>query len=624
MKKSILFIALVLSAFISMNAQTQDFDKEISNRKSQIEETQAKLKKHVCYNNFLSRDCTKVRAEYDSMEKKVAALESEIETLNKQKNEAYQNSPQGQVNNFFGLVKSWLYIIFVLGLFGIVSFVAIKLITWYSRIGMPRGDEYGTARPATIEELSKAEILKPADYEIAPGELTLGTYGEHLAILPKDRVARHTQYIGPTGSGKTYKFLARNIVQSHPDDSLFITDVKAKKGTDVGELWIMTSGYRKNPVYLAPMQPEQNMLKFNWIPKVKDNPKYATLFAQAVVGNGIGSGSESSSHWLQSAVSLLAAVWLHTATTDTPNPVMAYRTLMQDIDTLKYILEESPSIDARLSARQYLDAPEREAGSILSTTRNACSFMFLREIQEFCWTNTGTSFQIMRDTPCSIYYQMRESDANLLKPLNALLFTYMMSELKASDGLNIKMLLDEFANFGKLPNFENDITLLRSKDISATICTQSYRSQIEGIYGKTESETIINNFNTQIALAGLEYGTAKEISNQLGTATAVINSKSAPVANPFGGTVSTSAHARPLLTPDEVSTMEKGDILVFRCAELRPFMVQELFYDFPESPAEFVEIERITPPEEMNKPIIVPKRLKENPSNDPPPQYPFE
>lgn len=620
MKKLILFITLVLSAFINANAQTQDFDKEISNRKTQIEETQAKMKNHVCYNNFLSRDCTKVRAEYDSMEKKVAALESEIETLNKQKNEAYQNSPQGKANNFFELVKSWLYIIFVLGLFGIVSFVAIKFIAWYSRIGMPRGDEYGTARPATIEELTRAEILKPADYEIAPGELTLGTYGEHLAILPKDRVARHTQYIGPTGSGKTYKFLARNIVESHPDDSLFITDVKAKKGTDVGELWIMTSGYRKNPVYLAPMQPAQNMLKFNWIPKVKDNPKNAVLFARAVVGNGSG----NSSHWLESAVSLLAAIWLHTATTANPNPVMAYRVLMQDVQTLKSILETSPSVDARLSARQYLDAPEKEAGSILSTTRNACSFMFLREIQEFCWTDIGTSFQVMRETPCSIYYQMRESDADLLKPLNALIFTYIMSELKNSDGLNIKMLLDEFANFGKLPNFENDITLLRSKDISATICTQSYRSQIEAIYGKTESETIINNFNTQIALAGLEYGTAKEISNQLGVSTAIINSKSSPVANPFGGSVSTSAHARPLLTPDEISTMEKSDILVFRCAELRPFMVQELFYDFPESPAEFVKIERSNAPEEMSKPINIPKRLNDKPSNDPPPQFPLD
>jgi type IV secretion system protein VirD4 len=620
MKKLLIFAVLMLTVFAGVTVQAQDFEREISDRKNQIEETQAKMKKHVCYNNFLSRDCIKVRAEYDSMEKKIVTLESEIETLNKQKFEAYQNSPQGQLNYFFELTKSWLYLIFVFALFGIVFFAAAKFVIWYNRIGMPRGDEYGTARPATIEELTKAEILKPTDYEIAPGELTLGSYGDHLAILPKDRVARHTQYIGPTGSGKTYKFLARNIVESHPDDSLFITDVKAKKGTDVGELWIMTSGYRKNPVYLAPMQPAQNMLKFNWIPKVKDNPKNAVLFARAVVGNGSG----NSSHWLESAVSLLAAIWLHTATTDVPNPVMAYRTLMQDVDTLKYILEKSPSVDARLSARQYLDAPEKEAGSILSTTRNACSFMFLREIQEFCWTETGTSFQILRETPCSIYYQMRESDADLLKPLNALIFTYIMSELKTSDGLNIKMLLDEFANFGKLPNFENDITLLRSKDISATICTQSYRSQIEGIYGKTESETIINNFNTQIALAGLEYGTAKEISNQLGTSTVVINSKSAPVANPFGGTISTSAHARPLLTPDEVSTMEKGDILVFRCAELRPFMVQELFYDFPEAPAEFVEIERITPPEEMSKPIIIPKKLKEPPPNDPPPQYPFE
>lgn len=620
MKNFLIFFALIFSAFVNINAQTQDFDKEILSKKTQIEETQAKMKSHICYNNFLSRDCTKVRAEYDALEKRVITLEGEIETLNKQKLEAYQNSPQGQIDNTFQFVKSMLYIIFVLGLFGIISFVAIKVIKWYSQLGMPRGDEYGTARPATVEELTKADILKPTDYEIEPGELTLGTYGDNLAILPKDRVARHTQYIGPTGSGKTYKFLARNIVESHPDDSLFITDVKAKKGTDIGELWIMTSGYRSNAVYLAPMQPEQNMLKFNWIPKVKDNPKNAVLFARAVVGNGSGNGS----HWLESAVSLLAAIWLHTATTETPNPVMAYRVLMQDVATLKSILETSPSIDARLSARQYLDAPEKEAGSILSTTRNACSFMFQREIQEFCWTNTGTSFQIMRETPCSIYYQMRESDADLLKPLNALIFTYIMSELKTSDGLNIKMLLDEFANFGKLPNFENDITLLRSKDISATICTQSHRSQIEGIYGKTESETIINNFNTQIALAGLEYSTAKEISNQLGVSTVIMNSKSSPVVNPFGGSVSTSAHARPLLTPDEISTMEKSDILVFRCAELRPFMVQELFYDFPELPAEFVAIERVSAPEDISKPINIPKRLKDKPFDDPPPQFPLD
>ena len=60
----------------------------------------------------------------------------------------------------------------------------------------------------------------------------------------------------------------------------------------------------------------------------------------------------------------------------------------------------------------------------------------------------------------------------------------------------MRMLLDEFANIGQIPQFEKLIATIRSREISASIILQS-KSQLKAIY-KDNADTIEGNCDTTL------------------------------------------------------------------------------------------------------------------------------
>ena len=83
--------------------------------------------------------------------------------------------------------------------------------------------------------------------------------------------------------------------------------------------------------------------------------------------------------------------------------------------------------------------------------------------------------------------------------------------------IHVRCLLDEFANIGKIPNFEKLIATIRSREISACIVLQA-QSQLKAIY-KDNADTIIGNCDCTPFLGGKEKSTLKEISETLGKET---------------------------------------------------------------------------------------------------------
>ncbi|GFI68472.1 hypothetical protein IMSAG249_00289 [Lachnospiraceae bacterium] len=81
----------------------------------------------------------------------------------------------------------------------------------------------------------------------------------------------------------------------------------------------------------------------------------------------------------------------------------------------------------------------------------------------------------------------------------------------------IRCILDEFANIGKIPDFEILISTLRSRLISAMIFCQT-KSQLKRIY-KDDVETIEGNCDTTVFLGGKEKTTLKDMEECLGDET---------------------------------------------------------------------------------------------------------
>ncbi len=470
----------------------------------------------------------------------------------------------------------------VMAILGTIAVGIPILIIWslLRRSKLPESDAHGTARYASLDELKANNILR-TNLDTKAGDFIIGQCKQGFLVLESKRTSRHELIIGVNGSGKTFSIVCPNIIGS-TGESLFISDVKRQKGTTNGELWELTSGHKKKACYFSPLEPAKNMLKFNWIPALRGDVVTAKLFAEAVVFSTEGAkNAGASAFWYETARDLLAATWLHTAETESPTPANAYQILMMKEADLRKLLENSHVSAARLAARTYLDAPDKTSGSMLSTARNSFSFMQSPEIQHFTDTPTATDFTVLRREEVAIYYQARSEKKTLLQPLNCLILTYMFNQLKEDDGLMVKFILDEFANFGKIPDFATEITLLRDKNLPIIAAVQTYRSQIESNYGRVETDTILTNFNNQFCFAGLDAKSAEEVSRGLGEFTYVQEKISRSTSGLLDGTSTSRSiqeHGRRLMTADEITRMAEDEILAFHVSELHPFKAYKIPY----------------------------------------------
>ena len=83
---------------------------------------------------------------------------------------------------------------------------------------------------------------------------------------------------------------------------------------------------------------------------------------------------------------------------------------------------------------------------------------------------------------------------------------------------HVRVLWDEAANTGQVPNLEKLVAVIRSREISLCLLYQQL-AQCKAIYDKN-AETILGNMDSVLFLGGRESSTIKEISeNWLGKAT---------------------------------------------------------------------------------------------------------
>lgn len=103
----------------------------------------------------------------------------------------------------------------------------------------------------------------------------------------------------------------------------------------------------------------------------------------------------------------------------------------------------------------------------------------------------------------------------------SLMFTKMFEQAYKDFGgrlpIHVRFMLDEFANMGVIPDADKKLSVMRSRNISASIVLQSI-SQLDKNYKDTK-ETIIDNCDSLLFLGSKSNKTNKEIAEQIGKAT---------------------------------------------------------------------------------------------------------
>lgn len=135
--------------------------------------------------------------------------------------------------------------------------------------------------------------------------------------------------------------------------------------------------------------------------------------------------------------------------------------------------------------------------------------------------------------------------------------------------------MDEFANIGRLPDFEISMATVRSRGISAVLMIQAL-GQGKALYGDAWT-TIMGNCDTVLFLGSQDAETRKWMSEALGKETIRTVDSSVSHGHRGGGSRNVKTIARDLLSVDEVGRLPGGEAIVlvrglppFRGRKLRP------------------------------------------------------
>ncbi len=153
--------------------------------------------------------------------------------------------------------------------------------------------------------------------------------------------------------------------------------------------------------------------------------------------------------------------------------------------------------------------------------------------------------------------------------LAAMLYTQMFDVLydRANfyyDGalkVHVRCMLDEFANLGQIPRFEELLATMRSMEISANVIIQNL-SQLKKMY-KDSWENVTGNCDSLLYLGGQEPSTLEHISKLLGKETIDTRSRNRTRGRNGSTSENDGILGRELMTTDELKVMKDDKCILF-------------------------------------------------------------
>lgn len=407
--------------------------------------------------------------------------------------------------------------------------------------------------------------------------------GNYLPVDKRGNV--NVLVVGGSGSGKSASYSIPNAYQLL--GSYVFTDPK-------GELYDKTAGFLKSNGYEIKVL---NLVR----PQYSDgyNPLMhitseidVDVIANTIVKGQKSEGGGSDPFWDDSAEMLLKALiyYLLSARPEEEQNLESCAELVRAANTnggsnlLTDLISKLPyDHPARMNYKSIEIAPEKTYSSILSTLQSKLGKFDSKEIAELTSTDT-IKFEDIGNKKTAVY--VISSDTHTAYDfLLTIFFSQMIQQLynyADENGGALKVptyfILDEFANIGKIPDFDKKISTSRSRKISFSVILQNL-DQLEAIYEKSY-ETIIGNCDTHLFLGSNSYKTVEYFSKALGEKTIERDSISINRDKQYfktGQSTSDQVMARALMTPDELRRMDNDLCIIFEKG-IKPVKANKFYY----------------------------------------------
>ena len=134
---------------------------------------------------------------------------------------------------------------------------------------------------------------------------------------------------------------------------------------------------------------------------------------------------------------------------------------------------------------------------------------------------------------------------------------------------HLSLWLDEFANIGVIPRFNEMLAVVRKYNISINIIVQGM-AQLKGLFPQDKHEILLANIDTMIYLGGMEPSTVKWLSEKLGKTT--IKSHNYSIGK--GSSESYSNMGKNLMSADQIEKLPRSEELIF-VSGCKPFKTRK-------------------------------------------------
>ena len=403
--------------------------------------------------------------------------------------------------------------------------------------------------------------------------------------LPVDKRGNvNVLVVGGSGSGKSASYSIPNACQLL--GSYVFTDPK-------GELYDRTAGFMKAHGYkikVLNLVKPQNSDGYNPLHHITSEIDVDVIANTIVKGQKSDGGSDP--YWDDMAEMLLKALiyYLMATRPEEEQNLASCAELVRAANSnggsnlLTELISKLPyDHPARMNYKSIEIAPEKTYGSILSTLQSKLGKFDSKEIAEVTSTDT-IDFEEIGSQKTAVY--VISSDTHTAYDfLLTIFFSQMIQQLynfADDNGGALKVptyfILDEFANIGKIPDFDKKISTSRSRKISFSVILQNL-DQLEAIYDKSY-ETIIGNCDTHLFLGSNSYKTVEYFSKALGEKTIERDSISINRDRQYfktGQSTSDQVMARALMTPDELRRMDNDLCIIFEKG-IKPVKANKFYY----------------------------------------------
>ena len=455
-----------------------------------------------------------------------------------------------------------------------------------------RDVEYGSARWGTPKDIRPFVDPKFQNNIILTGTefLTMNTRPK----IPGNARNLNCCIIGSSGSGKSRFWLTPNLLQAH--SSFVVVDPKGGILDQVGS-FLKRQGYK---IKVFNSIDFSKSLHYNPLAYIKTEADILK-FVNALIHNTKGEGTESDPFWTKSETLLYCALigYIVFEGPEEERNLISLLDMLNSMDvkendeTHKHAIDymfmglekRKPNHFAVRQYKKFVQASGKTLKSILISCGARLAPFEIEQLREII-SYDEMELDLMGDRKTATFFIISDTDVTF-NFIVALAFSQMFNLLceradhkhKGRLPHHVRILWDEAANTGQVPQLEKLVAVIRSREISLCLFLQA-QSQLKALY-KDHAETILGNMDSVIFLGGREHSTIKELSEVLGKASINLYTESRTRGQQESYGQNLQSLGRELMTIDELTTLD-GSKCILQLRGLRPFLSPK--YDLRKHP----------------------------------------